>query len=75
MGVGVTGDASGDLVYLPGVNFGRTGQAILKSLQRLRVDPMEIYGTNCFKYEGEGDDEADRGGGLAFLKPPGPHLL
>jgi uracil-DNA glycosylase family 4 len=40
--------------------FGRTGQAILKSLQRLHVDPMEIYGTNCFKYEGEEDDEADR---------------
>jgi uracil-DNA glycosylase len=27
--------------------FGRAGQAVLKSLQRLRVDPMEIYGTNA----------------------------
>ena len=26
--------------------FGRTGQAVLKSLQRLRVDPMAVYGTN-----------------------------
>ena len=29
--------------------FGRAGQAVLKSLQRLRVDPMAIYGTNCLK--------------------------
>jgi uracil-DNA glycosylase len=32
--------------------FGRAGQAILKSLNRLRVDPMAIYGTNCLKFEG-----------------------
>ena len=38
--------------------FGRAGQAILKSIQRLRVDPMAIYGTNCLKYEGEPEDEA-----------------
>ena len=38
--------------------FGRAGQAILKSLQRLRVDPMAIYGTNCLKYAGQADDEA-----------------
>ena len=38
--------------------YGRSGQAILKSLQRLRVDPMAIYGTNCLKF-GDGDpDEA-----------------
>jgi uracil-DNA glycosylase family 4 len=30
--------------------FGRSGQAILKSLQRLGVDPLAIYGTNCFKF-------------------------
>jgi uracil-DNA glycosylase family 4 len=30
--------------------FGRTGQAILKSLQRLHVDPMAVYGTNCLKF-------------------------
>jgi uracil-DNA glycosylase len=39
--------------------FGRSGQAILKSLQRLRVDPMAVYGTNCVKFaEGAADDEA-----------------
>ena len=39
--------------------FGRTGQAILKSLQRLHVDPMAIYGTNCVKFEdAEADDQA-----------------
>ena len=36
--------------------FGRAGQAILKSLQRLHVDPLAIYGTNCFKFDG-GDEE------------------
>ncbi len=30
--------------------FGRAGQAILKSLQRLRVDPLAVYGTNCLKF-------------------------
>jgi uracil-DNA glycosylase family 4 len=29
--------------------YGRSGQALLKSLQRLRVDPMSVYGTNCLK--------------------------
>jgi uracil-DNA glycosylase len=38
--------------------YGRAGDAILKSLQRLRIDPMEIYGTNCFKYAGEATAEA-----------------
>ena len=36
--------------------YGRAGQAILRSLQRLHVDPMAIYGTNCFKFDG-GDEE------------------
>ena len=39
--------------------FGRTGQAILKSLQRLRVDPMAVYGTNCLKFA-DGDPEEAR---------------
>ena len=30
--------------------FGRSGQAILKSLQRLHVDPLAVYGTNCLKF-------------------------
>ena len=39
--------------------FGRTGQAVLKSLQRLHVDPMAIYGTNCVKLaDGAADEEA-----------------
>ena len=38
--------------------FGRSGQAILKSLQRLHVDPMAIYGTNCLKLAGEDEAEA-----------------
>jgi uracil-DNA glycosylase family 4 len=42
--------------------FGRAGQAILKSLQRLHVDPMAVYGTNCLKFA-DGDEEESR----AFL--------
>src|SRR6266852_7412049 len=39
--------------------YGRAGQAILKSLQRLRVDSMAVYGTNCLKFAGaEPDDRA-----------------
>src|SRR5262249_57301367 len=38
--------------------YGRAGQAILKSLQRLRVDPMAVYGTNCLKFAGEDEEEA-----------------
>ncbi len=38
--------------------FGRAGQAILKSLQRLRVDATAVYGTNCLKYEDEPLEEA-----------------
>lgn len=39
--------------------YGRTGQAILKSLQRLHVDPMSVYGTNCLKFA-DGDEEESR---------------
>ncbi len=38
--------------------FGRSGQAVLKSVQRLNVDPTAIYGTNCLKYEDEPEEEA-----------------
>ncbi len=38
--------------------FGRAGQAVLKSLQRLNVDPMAIYGTNCLKFAGQNVDQA-----------------
>ncbi len=55
------------LKYLPraaelqeGVAFyGRAGNALLKSLQRLRVDPMAVYGTNCLKFA-DGDEEESR---------------
>jgi uracil-DNA glycosylase len=42
--------------------FGRAGQAILKSLQRLHVDPLAVYGTNCLKFGTE--DPADAAGWL-----------
>jgi uracil-DNA glycosylase family 4 len=29
--------------------FGRTGNAVLKSIRRLDIDPLLIYGTNCVK--------------------------
>jgi uracil-DNA glycosylase family 4 len=38
--------------------YGRAGQAILKSLQRLHVDPMAVYGTNCLKFADEDEEEA-----------------
>ena len=37
--------------------YGRSGQAVLKSLQRLQVDPLAVYGTNCLKFGTE--DPAD----------------
>ena len=38
--------------------YGRAGQAIIKSLQRLHVDPLAIYGTNCLKFGDEPEEEA-----------------
>jgi uracil-DNA glycosylase len=39
--------------------YGRAGQALLKSLQRLHVDPLAVYGTDCLKFAG-GDEEDAR---------------
>jgi uracil-DNA glycosylase family 4 len=39
--------------------FGRAGNALLKSLQRLHVDPMAVYGTNCLKFA-DGDEQESR---------------
>jgi uracil-DNA glycosylase len=39
--------------------YGRAGQAILKSLQRLHVDPLSVYGTNCLKFA-DGDEDESR---------------
>ena len=38
--------------------YGRAGDAIMKALGRLRVDPTAIYGTNVLKYDGEEEEEA-----------------
>jgi uracil-DNA glycosylase family 4 len=38
--------------------FGRAGQALVKSLQRLHVDPLAVYGTNCFKFDGGDEQQA-----------------
>ena len=40
--------------------FGRTGQAILKSIQRLHVDPTAVYGTNVVKFEGAEEEDTRR---------------
>src|ERR687883_1299112 len=39
--------------------YGRAGQAVLKSLQRLHVDPLSVYGTNCLKFA-DGDEDESR---------------
>ena len=39
--------------------YGRAGRAVLKSLQRLRIDPLAIYGTNCLKFA-DGEEEESR---------------
>jgi uracil-DNA glycosylase family 4 len=37
--------------------FGRAGQALRKSLDRLHVDPLAVYGTNCLKFADGSEDE------------------
>jgi uracil-DNA glycosylase family 4 len=36
--------------------YGRVGQAVLKSVQRLGIDPLLLYGTNCVKCADLPDD-------------------
>ena len=38
--------------------FGRSGQALLKSFQRLGIDPLAVYGTNCLKFGTEEPEQA-----------------
>jgi uracil-DNA glycosylase len=58
-----------------GVAFhGRAGQALIKSLQRLHVDPLEVYGTNCVKFAGA-DIETSRGWLGRELRIVEPKLL
>lgn len=47
--------------------FGRAGTAILKSMQRLGIDPLTLYGTLCVKCGGEGQDPAESEDPEAFL--------
>jgi uracil-DNA glycosylase family 4 len=54
--------------------YGRAGNALLKSLQRLRVDAMAIYGTNCLKFA-DGDAEESRPFLLRELHIVQPKLL
>ena len=40
-----------------GVAFhGRAGHALKRSLERLHVDPREVFGTNCIKFAGADED-------------------
>ncbi len=40
-----------------GVAFhGRAGHALKKSLERLSVDPIEVFGTNCVKFAGAAEE-------------------
>ena len=39
--------------------FGRSGRAIEKSLKRLQVDAMAVFGTNCLKFA-DGDEDESR---------------
>jgi uracil-DNA glycosylase len=44
-----------------GVAFhGRAGNALIKSLQRLHVDALEVYGTNCVKFAGADLEQSRR---------------
>jgi uracil-DNA glycosylase family 4 len=41
--------------------FGRAGQAVLKSIERLRIDPLKLYGSLCLKVDVEpSDDDLER---------------
>ena len=55
--------------------FGRSGQAVLKSLQRLHVDPMAVYGTNCVKLAEGAADEEGRGWLTRELHIVGPKVV
>jgi uracil-DNA glycosylase len=47
-----------------GVAFhGRSGHALKRSLERLRVDPVEVFGTNCVKFAGADEEQS-----LAWLR-------
>jgi len=37
--------------------FGRAGQAVLRSIERLRIDPLKLYGSLCLKVDIEPEDD------------------
>lgn len=56
--------------------FGRSGEAVKKSLQRLGVDLMSVYGTNCLKLAGATATEEQAHAWLAReLHTVGPKLV
>jgi uracil-DNA glycosylase family 4 len=56
--------------------YGRAGNAIVKSLQRLHVDALAVYGTNCRKLAGVTETEEQAYAWLAReLHIVGPKLL
>jgi uracil-DNA glycosylase family 4 len=58
-----------------GVAFhGRAGHAVKRSLERVHVDPAEVFGTNCVKFSGAGD-EACRGWLARELRIVQPRLV
>jgi uracil-DNA glycosylase family 4 len=58
-----------------GVAFhGRAGHALKKSLERLKVDPVEVFGTNCVKFAGA-DEETCRAWLRRELRIVQPRLL
>jgi uracil-DNA glycosylase len=58
-----------------GVAFhGRAGHALKRSLERLHVDPSEVFGTNCVKFAGA-DEEASRAWLRRELRIVQPRLL
>jgi uracil-DNA glycosylase len=58
-----------------GVAFhGRAGHALKRSLERLKVDPLEVFGTNCVKFAGA-DEELCRAWLKRELRIVQPRLL
>lgn len=69
--------------------FGRAGSAILKSVQRLGIDPLQLYGTLCLKCGQSDGDATDLDAGVflewlsheiqivqpALIVPMGPRVI
>ena len=56
-----------------GVAFhGRAGHALKRSLERLKVDPREVFGTNCVKFAGADEEAAAAGSARPDRRPKQP---